>query len=93
MASRSRGTVLLTLNLCTTYRLSLMSRLFYSSVKSPQYLPTSRLDGFYSQSGHFAEEKNLLTQLGFKIGIAQPRHYKDYAILAPNRFLPALWFL
>jgi len=49
-----------------------MSWLFYSSVKSPQYLPTSRVDEFHSHSGHFGEEKNLLTHLGFKVWIAQP---------------------
>jgi hypothetical protein len=50
---------------------SLMSWLFYSSAKSLQYLSTSRVDGFHSQSGHFGEEKKLLTQLGFKVWIAQ----------------------
>jgi hypothetical protein len=38
--------------------------------KKPHSPPTSRVDGFHSLSGHFGEEKNLLTQVGFKVWIA-----------------------
>jgi len=59
-------------------------------------VPANMQGGWVPQSvWTFWRRKKPLDLAGIQSGLPNlwPRHYKDYANLAPNRFLPALWFL
>lgn len=77
----------LVLSIVWRWVVSFMSHTLYSWVKSPWYPLNRRLDGHQNPSGHFREEKNLITHTWNWTTICclsspQPGCCTEYAILA-----------